>query len=239
MLNSLNVYYQFLNTNKRKQVEFYETEEEQLDALKRWWKENGQSTIIGLIVGVAIILGWNYWQGHKKAQAEQASALYGQLIQAISADKKESAEKIAERIQEQYAKTEYSAYSALLLAKLKVQQGDLNKAKTLLNTISLEANKELSNVAKIRLVRLMLANGEYEQGLALINDVDPATSSSFSGNYDELVGDLYVALDRLDQARTSYQKALENGYKSPLLQIKIDDLTALEKVAAQNSDSGK
>jgi predicted negative regulator of RcsB-dependent stress response len=85
----------------------------------------------------------------------------------------------------------------------------------------------------------MLANGEYEQGLALINDVDPATSSSFSGNYDELVGDLYVALDRLDQARTSYQKALENGYKSPLLQIKIDDLTALEKVAAQNSDSGK
>ena len=211
-------------------MEIYDTEEEQLDALKRWWKENGQSTIVGLVLGIAVILGWNYWQDHKKAQAEQASALYSQLIQAIGADKKDSAEKLAERIQEQYPKTEYAAYSGLLQAKLKVQQGDVAKAQAILKNIAAGSNKELSNIAKIRQVRLMLASGEYEQGLQLINDVDPATSSSFSGNYDELVGDLYVALDRLDQARSSYQKALENGYKSPLLQFKIDDLTAPEKI---------
>ena len=220
-------------------MEIYETEEERLDAAKRWWKENGQSTIIGLVVGIAIILGWNFWQDHKKEQAGQASALYGQLIQAVAADKKDSAEKLAERIQQQYPKTEYAAYSGLLLAKIKVQQGDLAKAKAILKGIAAGSNKELSNIAKIRQVRLMLASGEYEQGLQLINDVDPATSSSFSGNYDELVGDLYVALDRLDQARTSYQKALENGYRSPLLQFKIDDLTAPEKVGIQNTGPGK
>ena len=214
-------------------MEIYETEEEQLDAVKRWWKENGQSTIIGLVLGVAVILGWNYWQDYKKTQTEQASALYGQLIVAVGADKKDSAEKLAERIQSEYPKTEYAAYSSLLLAKLKVQQGDIPKAQALLKSIAAGTDKELSNVAKIRLVRLMLASGEYEQGLQLINDVDPATSSSFSGNYDELVGDLYVALDRLDQARTAYQKALENGYKSPLLQFKIDDLTSPEKVDVQ------
>jgi len=214
-------------------VEIYDTEEESLEALKRWWKENGHSTIIGLGLGIAIILGWNYWQDHKKAQAEQASALYGQLIQAIGADKKDSAEKLAERIHEQYPKTEYAAYSGFFLAKLKVQQGDLAKAQAILKDIAAGSNKELSNIAKIRQVRLMLASGEYEQGLQLINNVDPATSTSFSGNYDELVGDLYVALDRLDEARSSYQKALENGYRSPLLQIKIDDLTAPEKVEIQ------
>jgi len=220
-------------------VEIYESEEERLDAAKRWWKENGQSTIIGLVVGIAIILGWNFWQDHKKEQAGQASALYGQLIQAVAADKKDSAEKLAERIQQQYPKTEYAAYSGLLLAKIKVQQGDLAKAKAILKGIAAGSNKELSNIANIRQVRLMLASGEYEQGLQLINDVDPATSSSFSGNYDELVGDLYVALDRLDQARTSYQKALENGYRSPLLQLKIDDLSAPEKVGIQNTEPGK
>ena len=220
-------------------MEIYETEEERLDAAKRWWKENGQSTIIGLVVGIAIVLGWNFWQDHKKEQAGQASALYGQLIQAVAADKKDSAEKLAERIQQQYPKTEYAAYSGLLLAKIKVQQGDPAKAKAILKGIAAGSNKELSNIAKIRQVRLMLASGEYEQGLQLINDVDPATSSSFSGNYDELVGDLYVALDRLDQARTSYQKALENGYRSPLLQLKIDDLTAPEKVVIQNTEPGK
>lgn len=214
-------------------MEIYDTEEEQLDALKRWWKENGQSTIVGLVAGIAIILGWNYWQDHKKTQAGLASALYSQLIQDMASSKKDSAEKIAERIKEEYPKTEYAAYSGLLQAKLKVQQGDMDKAKVTLIEIAKGSNKELSNVAKIRLVRLMLASGEYEKGLELINEIDPATSSSFSGNYDELVGDLYVALDRLDQARSSYQKALENGYKSPLLQIKIDDLTAPAKVAVE------
>lgn len=220
-------------------MEIYDTEEEQLDAFKRWWKANGQSTIVGLVLGIAIILGWNYWQEHKKAQAEQASALYSQLVQAVEADKKDSAEKLAERIQEHYPKTEYAAYSGLLLAKLKVQQGDVAKAQAILKVIASGSNKEFSNIAKIRQVRLMLASGEFEQGLKLINDVDPATSSSFSGNYDELVGDLYVALDRLDQARSSYQKAMENGYKSPLLQLKIDDLTAPERVGVQNLEPGK
>ena len=220
-------------------MEIYDTEEERLDALKRWWKENGQSTIVGLVVGIAVVLGWNYWQGHKKTQAEQASALYSQLIQAIGAEKKDSAEKLAERIQEQYPKTQYAAFSGLLLAKIKVQQGDLVKAQAILKDIAAGSNEELINIAKIRQVRLMLASGQYEQGLQLINNVDPATSSSFSGNYDELVGDLYVALERFDEARSSYQKALENGYKSPLLQIKIDDLAASEKVAVQNIEPGK
>ncbi|MDD5460782.1 MAG: tetratricopeptide repeat protein [Methylococcales bacterium] len=220
-------------------MEIYDTEEEQLEAFKRWWKENGQSTIVGLVLGIAIILGWNYWRDHNKVQSEQASALYSQLIQAVGANKKDSAEKLAQRMQEQFPKTEYAAYSGLLQAKLKVQQGDLAAAQQILKKIASGSNKELSNIAKIRQVRLMLAKGEYEQGLQLINDIDPATSTSFSGNYDELVGDLYVALDRLDQARSSYQKALESGYRSPLLQFKIDDLTAPEKAEAQSVEPVK
>ncbi len=211
-------------------MEIYDTEEEQLEAFKRWWKENGQSAIVGLIVGIAIILGWNYWNDHKKEQSNQASALYDQLLKAVAADQKESAEKLAERLQGQFGSTEYAAYSELLQAKIKLEKGDMAAAKTLLEKLAAKSNPEISNVAKIRLVRLMMANGEFEKALQLINDVDPAKISNFSGNYDELVGDLYVALDRLDQARTSYQKAMENGYKSPLLQLKIDDLTAPEKV---------
>jgi predicted negative regulator of RcsB-dependent stress response len=214
-------------------VEIYDTEEEQVEALKRWWKENGTSTIVGLALGIAIILGWNYWQGHKKEQAVQASAIYDQLLKAVEDDKKDTIDKLAGRIQEQFGSTEYAAYSGLLQAKLKVQQGDFAAAKDVLKSVAEKPNKELSNIAKIRLVRLMLATGEYEQGLQLINNVDAEAGSSFSGNYDELVGDLYVALDRLDEARTSYQNALRNGHQSPLLQFKIDDLTAQEKVASQ------
>ncbi|WP_292433007.1 tetratricopeptide repeat protein [Methylobacter sp.] len=214
-------------------MEIYETEEEQVEALKRWWKENSTSAIVGLVVGLIIILGWNYWLDHKKERAAQASVTYSQLLKALDENKNDSVEKLAEHMQKQFNGTEYAAFSALLEAKLKSQQGDFAAAKQILKTIAAEPNKHLSNVARIRLVRLMLATGEYEQGLQVINEVDAKEATSYSANYDELVGDLYVALDRLDEARTSYQNALRNGQPSPLLQFKIDDLTAQEKLETQ------
>jgi predicted negative regulator of RcsB-dependent stress response len=210
-------------------VAIYDTEEEQLEALKGWWKENGTSTVVGVGLGIAIILGWNYWQDHKKSQASQASAIYDQLLKAAETDQKDSVDKLAKRLEEQFAGSNYAAFGGLFQAKFKVQQGDLAGAKDILKKIAAGKDKELSHIAKIRLVKLMLATGEYEQGLKVINDIDQAEAAKFSDNYDELVGDLYVALDRLDEARTAYEKALKNGYQSPLLQLKIDDLTAPEK----------
>ncbi|MFU8789341.1 MAG: YfgM family protein [Methylobacter sp.] len=211
----------------------YDTEEEQVEALKRWWQENGTSAIVGLVIGVVVILGWNYWQDHKKDQAAQASATYGQLLKALDEDKKDDVNKLAEQLQGQFKGSEYATYSGLMQAKLKAEQGDFEGAKQILKTIAAESNKHLSNIAKIRLVRLMLATGDYEQGLQVINSVDAKAAASYSANYDELVGDLYVALDRLDEARTSYQNALRNGHPSPLLPFKIDDLTAQEKLDIQ------
>lgn len=209
-------------------MEIYDTEEAQVEALKRWWKENSQSMIIGLIMGIALILGWNYWQDHKKQKLNQASALFEQLQKDAEANKKDSVDKLAAQIKEQFSSTEYVGFSGLIQAKLKAQAGDLAGAKEILTAISTNPNKELANVAKLRLVRLMLATKEYEQGLQLINSIDPEAESGFSGNYDELTGDLYVALNRVDEARTAYQSALRNGHQSPLLQYKIDDLATAE-----------
>ncbi len=211
-------------------METYETEEQQVEAIKTWWKENHQTVYIGVVMGIAIVVGWNFWQDHKKDQTLQASTEFNQLSKAFEAKQNDSVSKLAERINGQYPGSDYAAYSTLLAAKVKVEQNDMAAAKQLLEKIAASNNKELANIAKIRLLRIMLANKEYEQGLKLVNDIDPAKSESFSAEYDELVGDLYVGLDRLDQARTSYQSALRNGKQSPLLQMKINDLTAPEKI---------
>jgi len=214
-------------------VEIYDTEEQQVEALKNWWKENGQATLVGLALGLIAILSWNYWQDYKKEQRFQASALYEQLLKAADENKKDTVEKLSSRIQEQYKDTEYAVYSELLLAKAKVQQNDIAGAKQILQAIVAKSDKQLAHIARIRLVRLMLATGEFEQGLQVINEVDAKAESGFAGSYDELTGDLYVALNRPDEARSSYQNALRNGQQSPLLQFKIDDLTAPEKVEIQ------
>jgi len=211
-------------------VAIYDSEEEQLEALKAWWKENGASTIVGVVVGIALITGWNFWRSHKQEKAEQASNTYNQLLKSVEANNQSAVEQLSKRLHDEFGGSSYAAYNGLQQAKLKVQKGDLAGAKAILQEVARQSSKELGHVARIRLVRLMLAAGEYEQGLQLINEVDPATKSGFSASYDELAGDLYVAMDRLDEARTAYQNALNSGDQSPLLKIKIDDLTAAEPV---------
>ncbi|PKM12729.1 MAG: hypothetical protein CVV13_04325 [Gammaproteobacteria bacterium HGW-Gammaproteobacteria-3] len=213
-------------------MEIYETEEQQVEALKRWWRENGVATLVGVIVGVALIVAWNFWKHYKQDQSLQASALYEQLVLAANQSNSESAEKIAERIHQQFGATAYSTYAGLYQAKSKVEAKDLDAAQQILKATLASADDELEHVARLRLIRLLLAKGEYEQGLQLIAETDPAATIGFSGNYDELKGDLYVALERLDEARTAYQSALGSDYQSPLLQLKIDDLTQAEIIAA-------
>ncbi len=210
-------------------MELYETEEQQVEALQKWWKENGTAATIGLGIGIAVILGWNYWLDYKKEQTAKASAVYDQLLKDVNENKASEVDTVAKKLKAEFGSTEYATYSTLLQAKTKVDAGDLVGAKELLQGLANQSG-DLSQLAKLRLVRLYLATGEYEKGLQLIGQVDQKAAAGFSDNYDELVGDLYVALDRIDEARTSYEKAIRNGYQSPLLQFKLDDLTAPEKL---------
>ena len=188
-------------------MEAYETEEQQVAALKAWWKNNGTSVMVGIGVGIVIILGWDYWQNYQKNRAGLVSDLYAQALKAANGDQNDSALKQIEQIQTQYDDTDYAILAELLAARLEVEKNDLSGARRTLEKISSSSNKELANIAKIRLVRLMMLNKEFEQALKLINGIDPSQAGGFSAQYDELTCDLYVALDRPDQARTAYQNA--------------------------------
>ncbi len=209
-------------------MEVYNSEEEQIEALKRWWKANGTSVITGIIAGLAIIGGWNFWQSNQEQKAFQSSAMYQQLVKAAKDDNTEVVEKVSEQLVSKFPSTTYAELALLLKAKAKVQQDDLSAAKDILNQVRATSDSEIKHVATIRLLRLMLATGEYEQGLQLIAEMEKQASESFSASYEELKGDLYVALDRLGVARTAYQNALRSGQPSPLLQIKLENISAPE-----------
>jgi len=215
-------------------VEVYNSEEEQLEAVKRWWKANGSSAVIGSIMGIVLILGWQFWQKHQHGQAEQASSLYAQMQLAVDKEQHQSALKIAEQMHSKFGGTAYSTYTSLFEAKVNVQLGKLDVAQQILEKLVKSKNEGVNDVANIRLIRLLLTTGQYEQGLQRIASVDSAKSASFSANYDELTGDLYVALDRLGEARTAYQTAIREGASSPLLQFKLDDITASETLNTLN-----
>lgn len=208
----------------------YDTEEEQVEALKRWWKENSQSTIIGVAVGLSLMFGINFWRSHQQEKHEKASVVYEQMLEADKQNKPEQIEQVGQQVLQQYGSTAYADYVGLFEAKAKVAQGDLGAAKTILEKLVATADDEIKNIAKLRLLSLMLALGEYEQGLKLVAQTDAAAMQGYASAYEELKGDLYVALNRTDEARTSYQNAQREGSQSPLLQFKLDDLTAAETV---------
>jgi predicted negative regulator of RcsB-dependent stress response len=208
-------------------VAIYDTEEEQVEALKRWWKEYSQAVIIGVVLGLGLILGVDFWKSHKQEKALQASQVYEQLLAADKQGKADEVEKLAQSIGLQFPSTPYAGYAALFQAKTKVQQGDFPAAKALLEKMAASADDDsLKHVARLRLISLLLTSGEYEQGLKRIAETDAAEIKGFSSNYSELKGDLYVALNRIDEARTAYEAAQRDGSVSPLLQFKLDDVSA-------------
>ncbi len=212
-------------------VEVYESEEAQVEALKAWWKENGKAVIVGAILGFSMLGGWNFWQAQQREQAEEASTLYSELLNNIQTNKVSEAKNTSQSLMNAHNDLAYADYARLIQSKLEIDAGNFVVAKALLTTQMQESDVELQNIARIRLVRLMLSTAEYEAGLQLISEVNLANSSSFDAIYDELTGDLYVALDRLGEARTAYEKALRSGQASPLLQFKLDDITAPEIIS--------
>lgn len=205
----------------------YDTEEEQLEQLKKWWESNHSSLLAGIVGAIVVVSAVNVWQKYQHDKRGQASQMYQELLDNAAKNNNESVEKIAEKLSTDYASSAYANYAALQLAKAKVRKGDLEAAKTILQKEIKDADSaELQHVARLRLIQLMLASKQYEQGLQLIAEVDPATTEGFAASYDELQGDLYVAMDRLDEARAAYQSAIRTEQATPLVQFKLDDIAA-------------
>lgn len=200
-----------------------QTEEQQVEALKRWWSENGRSVIIGVVVGVSAVFGWRAWQNDLQQQAEQASELYQQLVVAEEKGQNESASNYGAQLIEKFEGTAYAEYSALFMAKLALEQGEQAKAKKQLSSLIEKAKEEdVRHAARIRLAQLMLADNDAEGVVRLLSIVE---AGSYSRLYETLMGDAYVLNGKREQARQAYRKALlKPGQNSGLIQMKLDDL---------------
>lgn len=206
-------------------MEFYESEEQRVEALSKWWKTNSQSVVTGLAVGLAVMAGWNAWQNGQQHKAEEASSMYQQLLKAVDAKQTEPGIKLSERIIEQYQGTAYATYAALFAARLKVEANDLAGAKKALSEL-LAASKDpnIKHIARLRLAQVQLALGEIDLALQLLEPLKPAEMGKYEARYEELKGDLYAAHQRSSEAVTAYQRAKEAGETAPLLDIKINHL---------------
>jgi predicted negative regulator of RcsB-dependent stress response len=206
-------------------VEIYLSEEERVEALKRWWKENRRAVAMGIVLGAAIILGWNTWQSARLHKAEEASSVYQQLVKAAEAKQGDSVLKLSERLVDSYPGTTYASLAAFFRARQQVNAGDLQAAQRTLQGL-LDSSKDdgLKHLARLRLVSVLLAIGHNDEALNLLLALKPEQEGEFGSQYAIAKGDVYAALNRPSDAVQAYEQAVRLGDLSPLLQLKLADL---------------
>lgn len=220
------------------------TEEEQIEAIKRWWDENGKSLIVGIVVALGGVFGYQAWQDHVRETGEAASSLYEDLVAAVTRDSPfETIEEeqlktgkfIATQLEETYPDSTYAHFAALFMAKVAVEAGDLDTAEKELNwALEHGIDESLEAMTRIRLARVKIARGEPEAALAMLESIDPGTHSV---SFEEVRGDAYMALNDEARAREAYGRAVEaqeEGRARPMLQMKLDDLVVAENVIPEN-----
>jgi len=204
-------------------LDIHQTEEQQVEAIKSFWSNNGNAIIAGLAIGFAGFIGLNYYNDHKLQQELNTSEAYQTMIEAASIDS--AAFEVAGNafIAENEASS-YTMLTAIALAKEAAEKQDWAQAETYLTTaIEKSVDDGIKAIATVRLARVQLQLEKYEQALATLTAKLPA---SFTASVEEVKGDIYYKQGKIELARTAYQAAIDDvsDGTSPALQMKLDDL---------------
>ena len=204
-------------------MEIYSSEEQQVEAIKRFWDQYGKAILGGVVLGLAVLYGFRFYQGQQRANAEQASVQFSQLIEQRSDNASEDWLAQAQGFIDGSSKDAYAVMAALLAAKDAVTLKQYDKAEAQLNWV-LAQTKEPAVLAltQLRLARLQREQGKLDAALTTLSSAVP---KGFVAMQAELKGDVLVQAERLAEAKAAYQLALDNaGQNTQLLQVKLDDL---------------
>ena len=208
-------------------IEGYETEEQQVDAIKSWWKENGNTLMIGAVVGLAGLWGWRFYNDSIVTGQEEASQAYSNVLLKFEAEGIESGLDEVNTFITENSDNNYGILAALLLAKEAVIQKDFDLAKTQL--IQLQSQNKyapMNPVINLRLARVEVQLGENEQALKTLALI---TEAGFLAKANQVKGSIYLIQGDIDNARSAFQDAINasQGRVDPVLQLQFDDLTQM------------
>ncbi|WP_117233631.1 YfgM family protein [Vibrio maerlii] len=202
-------------------MELYDSEEQQVEAIKEWWKENGKAVILGAVVGLGGIFGWRFYQDSVIADKEAASHSYTQVTTTLQAQGADAAAQVQGFI-DANSKSEYSVLAALQLAKAQVEAGDLDAALAQLEWA--KANTQDPAILPLASYRVARVQAELEQYTAAITELSGIQDEAWKGRVAELRGDIELRSGNTEAAYTAYVEAQQASDASQMLQMKLDDL---------------
>lgn len=207
-------------------MDIHRTEEEQIEALKAWWVENGRSAVFGVAIGLGAVFGYRAWQAHEVSEAETASLQYREVLVAMQQPGSEAIRQKADALLQQHPDRTYGVFAAMILAKAAVDAGELETAAALLATARAENRDEVIDLElRLRLANVQSAQGKHDAALAML---DGGNGREYAAAFDELRGDIEARRGNADAARNAYVRALaearRTGTDAGILELKLDNL---------------
>ncbi|MET0331723.1 MAG: tetratricopeptide repeat protein [Dyella sp.] len=207
---------------------------EQSERVQKWLRQNGLSIVVGVVIGLVAIFGWQQWRSHRAGREAAAAEIYQQAQSAALSGNSPGADLLTAQMIKDYPDSTYTLFAQGNQAQRDVQAGQLDKALQSLNASLAQAKDDgLKSLVQLRLARVELASGKADAALATLAQLPP---KHFEGMREELRGDALVKLGRVDDARKAYQVALqvvgEDAPQRGALQMKIDDLAVAGKQGA-------
>jgi predicted negative regulator of RcsB-dependent stress response len=211
-------------------VEDYLTDRDQEEALRNWWRENWSWILGGIVLGLVLLGGWQYWKAHAANQAAAAARLYEDFRGALDKKDVDGAKRTLDTLVADHKKSPYTQHGRLLLAKQHVEEGKFDEALPLLRAVADESDdEELAWVARLRAARVLIQQGKYDEVLSLLN---PEKAGAFAAQVREIRGDAQVAKGNAEGARAEYAAALtanidargDRAIDRTLLEMKLQDV---------------
>ncbi|HEY0180371.1 MAG TPA: tetratricopeptide repeat protein [Dokdonella sp.] len=216
-------------------------EYEQGELVQKWLRENAIAIVVGVLLGLALIFGWQQWKAHRQRHAVDAAQQFQALGDAAAAKRDDDVAKIADALRKDHADSAYAVLAAMYQADAATRKNDLAAAATALEWAEQHAGASaLKSLATLSLARVKLAQGDADAAVKLIDAVPKGDYAALAG---ELRGDALAKLGRADDARNAYQDALSHlEPQSPnrsIVQMKLDDLgaTSAQAPAKEKQDS--
>jgi len=204
----------------------YETEEQQIEAIKKWFREYGMTIVTGLVLGLVGIFGYRYFVEKHELQMAETSDAYESVVTLLNQqNNNEKFLAAASKFKTENPDTIYSNLLSFQLAKLAVDASDLATAEQHLSDIlDSPQHATIEHIARIRLARVILGQGDTDKALTVIAD---AVGDEFRGAYEMLRGDIWMAKGDRNRARQAYSTAKEkaaDGPVNPNLEMLLTDL---------------
>lgn len=201
---------------------------EQSERARQWLQENGSSIVVGILLGIAVLLGWQRYQQSGVNHRAEAYIKYEDLRAAVDKDDQELALSLVADLRKNFADTPHAALAAMELAEQQVKEGKLPEAESSLRFVSTDAASEpLRMIASVRLARVLLARGEPQKAVDALKAV---SSEAYAAEREVVRGDAFAAMGKAEDARKAYDLALAAmdvaAQQRKGVEAKRDDLAA-------------